>query len=158
MDIEMFADDDLYSIGVFPIEQVFAAFDAVETNGDEYDLVTNNCGALVLQMMCNLNVPVSQDLIDWGIERISSDGERSAVLLNMLEGSEAKTRNLELIWTGDIVEVSNVTATHDLIAALAQYSVDNSCAATEKQKDAGSVASTLKVVTAAAASIAAAML
>ena len=97
-----FDEDDLYSFGTFKLADVIGAFDAAgpssSSSNENYDVVTNNCASLVRQMMCPLDVEVTEDLISWGAERFMSTPDRIDFLRNLLEN---QTTNLDSLIVGN---------------------------------------------------------
>ena len=70
-----FEDDEaLYPLGSYTLETLMDAYFFSSTNSNKYDVVTNNCASILLEMFCQLGVETSKEMLDWVAEQLIATG------------------------------------------------------------------------------------
>ena len=118
-DDSYFPDSHLYPLAIRTIEDLLDAYDSVHLSDRSYDIVTNNCAGIVLDMMCSLRIEVSSELIGWVSDVLLHDNP--VIYTAMMQSSP----NIGLLDVGSSgLKISNGRMNSIMSRRLVEYSTD----------------------------------
>ena len=92
--------DDRLPLGTFSAHSLLAAYESVDLHQKmKYDFITSSCSMVPLQVMCSLGIHLTEENVNWILDRSMSNPERlDTIVHTMFDGKS--TTALDLIWNG----------------------------------------------------------
>lgn len=119
----------LYPTGTFKLGDILRAYDQVKTTTDKYDVVTNNCATIVLDMFCYLGVDVNDEMLTWTAKHLLSTDESTEKMFLLMRQSEHLTE------MG--IEPERKLEVNDVFALVKYYAANHECSASTIVVDEG---------------------
>lgn len=63
-------DESVHKLGDWPLATLLQAYELIHASDAEYDIVTNNCASFVMNMMCQLSIPVTPEVLNFTVGRL----------------------------------------------------------------------------------------
>ena len=111
----------LFATGTFQLVDILRAYDQVKTTTDKYDVVTNNCATIVLDMFCSLGVDVDDEMLTWTAKHLLTTEESTEKMFVLMRDSEHLTE------MG--IEPERKLEVDDVFALVKYYAANHECSA-----------------------------
>jgi hypothetical protein len=87
--------DATYPLGTFKLKELLTAYNGHETSGGEWDIIEDNCSDVVIDMVCNLDIPIEQDMLVFTAEYfLANEAELEWMLTKMQVSPNLKSLGL----------------------------------------------------------------
>ncbi|CAB9501395.1 unknown protein [Seminavis robusta] len=112
--LNKFAPGALYPLGDHDMSDLLEAFDSVPVSDAEYDIIKHHCALLVLHMMCSLEIPVIQQMLDWVGDELMKTNEARDHIISLAHNST----------NFDVLGMAHNESTTTTIRTLVAYDAD----------------------------------